>query len=277
MMNDNIKKELFDLKITINKARYNLMFMVILSIINIVFIITNGNAIMPFSCSIATYSTSFAIENSMLPVGLAISTIILAVLLICYYKSKNNVLFLVSPIGIIIVDTLALICIAIFSGSISTFNFPVDLIFHIVSIFYLIKAIKAYKSLGDFNSISDEMVNESKKNAYEHFDEEDDYDCDALEDISEPIGKYIDDGTEPILSAEFNNFKIFVVVRNGKAELVINGYVCDELDVAYLSDYELNAIVNDVSYRFQYTHELNIETSYLYADDKLLDSLRKIL
>ncbi len=272
-MKTDIKKELFDLKITINKARYNLMFIIILTIINIVFIIFKGTTIIPFSCSIATYATAFAMENSLLPVGLTIAALILLPLLICYFKSKDNALFIVAPVGILVVDSLALVIISIISGAIISVSFLFDFIFHIISIFYLIKAGKAYKSLGDFNAIPDEIISETIDDS----DDEDlNYDDDEDVESTEPISEYNDDGTEPLLKGDYKGLHVFAVIRNGTAELVINNYVCDSLEVTYFTEFELKAIVNNINFSFQYNQDHHSETMFLYADDTLLDSVNNL-
>ncbi|MBO5870927.1 MAG: hypothetical protein J6Q89_09280 [Clostridia bacterium] len=272
----DIKKDLLDLKITINRARFNLLFYIVLTIINIIFLLTQGNAIIPFSCSIATYATAFGILNSVVWLGLTISALILLTFATCYVKSKNNVLFLVAPIGIIIVDTLALIIISIITNAIASGNFLFDFIFHVVSIFYLIKAIKAYKMLGDFNTVSDAAVVEAQdvdNDNDEDLEDDETYD----NELAQPIGKYEDDGTEPLLNGKHEGLHVFTVIRNGTAELVVNNYVCDTLEVTYLTEFELKAIVNNISFSFQYSQDTNSEAMFLYADETLLDSINRLI
>jgi len=263
----DINKQLFDLKIAISKARYNLMFIILLTVINILCIIFKGEALIPFSCSIATFGVAFGIENSLLPLGLTISVLILLPLLVCYFLSNKNVLFIVAPVGILVVDTLALIVISVISGAIASANFFIDLIFHVISIFYLIKAIKAHKLLGDFEKVSGGTI--------ASIDEVNNID-NTEEELSEPLGKYEDDGTIPLLKGEHEGLHIFVVIRNSTAELVINNYICDSLEVKYLDEFELKAIVNSISFTFQYTKDTQNETMFLYADEILLDSVTNL-
>ncbi len=266
-MKTDINKQLFDLKITISKARYNLMFIILLTVVNILCIIFKGESLIPFSCSIATFGVAFGIENSLLPLGLIISILILIPLLVCYFLSNKNVLFIVAPVGILVVDTLALIVISIASGAIASANFFIDLIFHIISIFYLIKAIKAHKLLGDFKMVSDGTV--------ASIDEVEDTE-DMEEELSEPLSEYDDDGTMPLLKGKHEGLHVFVVIRNTTAELVINNYICDSLEVKYLDEFELRAIVNSINFTFQYTKDSQNETMFLYADDILLDSVTNL-
>ena len=271
-MKTDINKEILDLKIKINRARFNLLFFIILTIINITFILTKGSPVIPFSCSIATYATAFSVVNSVVWLGLAISAFILGTFAVCYFKSKNNVLFLVAPIGVILVDTLALIIISVITDALASGNFLFDFIFHILSVYYLLKAIKAFNMLGDLNAVPDNIVIESQDN-----DDAQQYESETSDELSDPISKYEDDGTEPLLKGKFNNLKAFAVIRNGIAELVVNDYDCDLLEVTYLSDFELKAIVNDVNFSFHYSKDSQSISMYLYADDNLLDCVNRVI
>ena len=276
-MKTDIKKDILDLKITINRARFNLLFFIVLTVINIMFVITKGDPVIPFSCSIATYATVFGAVNSILWLGLTISAFILITFAVCYFKSKNNVLFLVAPIGVILVDTLALIIISVITNSIASGNFIFDFLFHLISIYYLIKAIKAFNTLGDFKSVSDDTVIKSQDNSENDLYDDASYnETDDDNDLSAPIGKYEDDGIEPLLKGKYENLRVFSVIRNGTAELVVNDYVCDSLEVTYLSEFELKAIVNDVSFSFQYSQDSNSEAMFLYADETLIDSINRL-
>jgi hypothetical protein len=54
---------------------------------------------------------------------------------------------------------------------------------------------------------------------------------------------------------------------------VINGFVCDELDVSYLNEFQLRAFVNDIDFTFDFKETESGKVMYLYADNELLDSL----
>ncbi len=270
-MDNNLKEQILDLKIKFNRARFNLMFMVVLTIINIYLILANGSFQMPFSCSIATFSVAFQMESIAQEgiqgpplLGLILAAILLIALLICYFKSKTNVIFLVATIGIIVIDTFALMIISLFTGAISTISFFLDLVFHLLSVYYLVKGIKAYKQLGTF-----------KESVQTH--ESDNNECDTPNiEYDQPLCKYIDNGAESLLSGSYNGLNVFVVRNCGVSELVVNGYVCDRLESAMLFEYELTAIVNEICFIFQYSKDIESETMFLYADDILLDCKRII-
>ena len=124
---------------------------------------------------------------------------------------------------------------------------------------------------------------ETEKAPIESTEETEDEDCEDSneyedeieneEDLSQPIGKYVDDGTTPLVQGNFEGLNVFAVIRGDKAELVINGFVCDELDVSYLNEFQLRAFVNDIDFTFDFKETESGKVMYLYADNELLDSL----
>ncbi len=148
-MNERMK-----LQITIARARYNIMFMFALSLINILTIVSSNKMLMPFSSSIATYSTIFGIRTSNLTgnvvfrfVGLVIAAIALAFLLFCYLKSKDKDYFLIIAFGFLIADTIGLIGFSAYAGYLYSFYTALDLILHVLTIVYIVRALNAFKAL----------------------------------------------------------------------------------------------------------------------------------
>ncbi len=293
-MNRDIK---LDAKIKINRARYNLLFMVFMSVINIFFITSSGAIVVPYSFAISNYSMVFGIgaanENgneTIRILGLVIACSVLLFISICYILSKNKPAYLVISFALVVADMIALIAISATTETFGQVIVILDLLVHILQIVYIFNAIKAYNRLISIqasvkNNTSDQtpiepidpdiLTPEQEDTANDSFEEEEEEEETAPpsdEELSSPIGEYIDDGTEPCVSGNFKGLNIFVVIRNGIAELIINGYVCDSLDVTYLSEFELRAIVNDIDFIFDYSRSYSGETMYLYADDTLLDS-----
>lgn len=280
-MNQNIKEEVFRLKTKALRARYTLIFMIILSVVNVAVALFNTNEpniLMPFSCSISTYAVAFGIEisahygnSTFLIIGIIVAVLILTILLICYFKSKNNVIFLVASFGIVLVDTLALVILSI--GSIGTFiessNLFTDIVVHVLVLWYIANGIKASKQLGDINNAPNDLIMD------ECGPYKDDDNNDTETEISKPLSQYVDDGIPPLVSGSISGLKVFAVIHNGNAELVVNQQVCDSLNVAYLDEFELRAIVNNIDFNFQYRRSYEGEAMYLYADNQLLDSLNR--
>ncbi len=264
-----------ELSIKISRARYNLMFLLLLSLINAYFVLKSGIPFVPYSCSISTYALMFGVQASAeigidtpQTFGIIIAIVILAIYLLCYFKSKTNGFFMFLAFALTVADIIALIAITLLTNNYTALNIA-DIIIHVFTIFFVYNGVKAHTELIRTKRSSNETKNDTNQEI-ETFDETENTQND------EPIGEYIDDGTPALVSGEHNNLKIFTVIRHGVAELVINGMVCDRLDVVHISDFELWAIVNGIDISFQYKRSYECETMFLYADDLLIDSLNRI-
>lgn len=274
-----------DLKIKINRGRYNLIFIDIMSVVNI-FMITSGSDALPYSSSISNYSVALGVTESLKSgngsyrvLGLIIACAVLMVLMVCYVLSKSKPFYLVISFSILIADTIVLAVLGGVNGSLTSPYVILDLIIHLLAIFYVFSAIRAAKELQSLpaeelpktNAFeSDEQSIEEEEEEEEIYEEQE---SNAQEDLTQPIGKYDDDGTQPLVQGVYEGLNVFAVIRDDTAELVINGYVCDEINVSYESEFQLRAFVNDVDFTFDYKETESGTVMYLYADDVLLDSL----
>lgn len=276
------KNQKIDLKIKINRGRYNLIFMVITSVINIFTISSGSSLTLPYSSSISNYAVAFGTGgNDILRImGLVISCAVLLLILICYLLSKTKPMYLVISTAVIIADTLALLIISISSNTFNNLFVVLDFLIHILVIVYLVIAVKSYSTLlalgSDDDADKEQDIIRNTNSDTEIIDN--DLIDEAEGDISEenedkPIREYEDDSTPPLVCGSINGLNISAVIRGTTAELVINGYVCDELDITYESEYQLRAIVNNIDITFDYKRTYNGDAMYLYADNELLDSL----
>ncbi len=283
-------REKIDLKIKINRGRYNLIFLVITSVINIFTISSGSSLILPYSSSISNYAVAFGIggNDTVRILGLIIACAVLLALMICYLLSKTKPMYLIIALSLVIADTIALFTISLSNGEFGNLFNVLDVLIHITIVIYLVKAIKAYSSL---LSLGGELIEEEEKNEpindnsqpcnqdyshneeYEEEEEEKEDSDESEQPENKPIRKYIEKDCPPLVSGNTNGLQIFAIIFEGTAELVINGYVCDELDVTYLSEFQLRAIVNNIDIIFDYRRSYDGETMFLYADDELLDSL----
>lgn len=286
----------FNLKIKINRARYNLLFLTIMSIINIFLIITESTMRMPYSSAISRYAVEIGIAASkesggnMQIFGLIVGCAILFLFSVCYILSKNKPKYFIISLSLLIADTAALLVIALSAGAIADLYVILDIFIHILSIVYTVNAIKAVSELMRMPAEDTEITKETTNNSdIDHSMQEDDFTNEEAEslidannvveddtDYSKPIGEYDDQGAEHLVSAVYSGLEIFTVIEYASAKLIINGYVCDELDITYLNEFQLRAIVNDIDFRFEYIKTFKGETMYLYANDDLLDSLGRM-
>jgi hypothetical protein len=273
------------LKITVNRGRYNLIFLVLTSVINIFTISSGSSLVLPYSSSISNYAVVFGCtgDKGLHIVGLMIACAVLMLFLICYLLSKTKPQYLIIAFTLVIADTLALLAISLYENSISNLFTILDVFIHILITVYLLKAIKAYAALlkngADLSSDTEEDdkteqdSNKSYTDASNDEDEDDVYQEIDEEEFNKPIREYTVSDTDPLVSGTYNGLRIFATIENGIAQLVINGMVCDELDVTYTSEFQLRAIVNNIDIIFDYRRSYDGETMFLYADNELLDSL----
>ena len=284
----------FNLKIRINRARYNLLFLTIMSVINIFLIITESTMRMPYSSAISRYAVEIGVAASkesgegMQIFGLIVGCAVLFLLSVCYILSKNKPKYFVIALSLLVADTAALIIIALSTGAIADLYIILDIFIHILSIVYTVNAIKAVGELMHMPAEDIENADKSAEmtdddNSIENDENSDEIDASEYEDsdiddtdYSKPIGEYNDQGAEHLVSAVYSGLEIFSVIEGASAKLIINGYVCDELDITYLNEFQLRAIVNDIDFRFEYIKTFKGETMYLYANDDLLDSLGRM-
>lgn len=266
------KDERLNCIIQINRARYTILFMVILSLVNIYTAFSNPEINMPFSSAISTYAVNLGIKSNSTPLlilCIAISVIIISALFLCYLKSKKNPAFFVFSFCLIIVDALSLLIMRI--TSINAFVI-IDLVIHLMTIFYLMRAVTASKRIKEIDLNPPAKTTDSKIEE-ETYNDLDDESIEDNADLTQPISEYIDNGTPHLVSGSYNGLNIFVVIKNSVAELIINNRVCDRLNVAGIDEFELRVIVNEIDIIFDYKRSYNGETMYLYADNELLDSL----
>ena len=284
-MDDNIRNEIYNQKTRALRARATLIFMIILSAINVfITFASSGNSdlIMPFSCAISTYAAAFGSvlyeTNGNIVfyiVGIIIAVLIIAFLIVCYFKSKNKVVYLVSALAAIIVDTIALIALS-FSGNaiadiIDISNVFTNIIIHFLIIWYLVVGIKAYRMLGDLNNISDELVYE-KCNPYE---ESEDVEIEKVDILTENNEDDQLNELEPLLTGTKDNHNIIVAVHGDNVELIVDDEVYDSVNFAYNPEFKLSCAVDEIDISFQYNRSYASETAYLYAGNELLDSYFK--
>lgn len=286
----NMNDEKFNLKIKINRARYNLLFIVLMSVINIFFITSSDTILLPYSSAISNYSVVFGVSasresgnDSLRIMGLIIACIVLFIISVCYILSKHKPLYLVISFAIIIADTLALVIISAVSATISSFFVILDILVHILAVYYIFAGIKAFSKFQSLNQNETDDVDKptgAVSNTYDYEEPEEDEDNSDKDndeetdsdDLNEPICEYVSDGNEPLVSGTVNSLNVFVVFSDSQAKMVINGYVCDEMDIESIDEFQLRAIVNNIDFIFEYKRSYNGEAMYLYADDNLLDS-----
>lgn len=288
--------ERHQLKLKIARARSNLMFMILLSVYNIFATAFNGSFYMPFSATAVTAVTGEAKylsdetgNSAFLTIGIVIACAILVLYALTYFFSKKSSKWLLTALILFGADCLVLLFYVILTGIDGWF---IDILLHALLVYFLIAGVKAFidfDKLPAFDEASDPIAPPSEANFGSEekkpdYDEEEDTGEDEADEelssvseddaLSEPICKY-DGESEPLLKGSKDGLECFAVKNGDDAELVINGYVCDRLDVVNRPHYKLCAEVNGINFSFEFTRTPCREAMFLYADSELLDSLLK--
>ncbi len=271
-----------DLKIKISRARANLMFFTLLTLFNAVTLILGEVYYIPYQSSAVLFTlanTMYTGSAFVINAGRVIAVAICGMYLAFYFLSKKSSRWLLGAGVAVAVDCLFLLMMVLMSG---ITEFFLDLIMHGLLVFYLIVGIKAFV---DFERLpaydgADEMVqndNDFAEEGSEDYDLEEygaeEGEDESVQDPDEPLGKY-DGHAEPLLKGSYEGLEIFAVCERNIAELVINGYVCDRMNVKRLKEYKLRAIVNGVDVTFEYTDVYGRISMFLHANSTLLDSIR---
>ncbi|PKM63363.1 MAG: hypothetical protein CVU97_00035 [Firmicutes bacterium HGW-Firmicutes-21] len=123
------------------KARNNLLVMTILTVVNMVLMLTNLSINFSFSASTPQIVLAFSIfvfENLL--GGIIISVIIIGLFLLCWHMSKKNNGWLIAALVLFSIDTLILL---LFALDIADTSFLFEIAFHAWVLYYLITGVKA--------------------------------------------------------------------------------------------------------------------------------------
>jgi len=161
MTNELIKQERARLEGKYRTSRYNLLLVIIFTVVNIVLLVTQSNRYFLFSATVpyfiadigmvfgGMYPEEFYFETGVQPLFdttgfvflLSVAIVILAFYLLCFMMSKNKkVGWLIAALVFFSVDTAALLFLYGFEGII-------DIAFHGWVIFDLASGIKAHSDL----------------------------------------------------------------------------------------------------------------------------------
>lgn len=144
-------------------GRYNLLVVILFTLINLILALTGGESYFVFSASIPYFLVINAMylcgrmpadwydypkeeyifeDISTLIVAAVIAVLILAVFFVLYLMSKKHVGFLIASLVLFAIDTIAMFLLFGFSV-----DMLVDIVFHVIVLGYLISAILAVYKL----------------------------------------------------------------------------------------------------------------------------------
>lgn len=126
----------------VSGSRKNLLMMIILTVVNLVLLALDSNAMMLFSATVPYYSVAIAMAmgiKELFIVAMIISVIIMILYLLCWKFSEKHYGWMIAALVFFTIDTLCLIGLYIALGEVSGI---LDFIIHIEVIYYIIIGIK---------------------------------------------------------------------------------------------------------------------------------------
>lgn len=220
-------------------ARADLIGMTLLTLANIVLMFFGSETMMLFSATIPYISVGMGYwegDQEMLIFGIVIAAISLGLYLLCWFMSKKKYQWFIVATVLFALDTAAMIYLYASSGEIESGIF--DMVIHALVLYYLVVGIITGKKLKEIeaNGIGEGIAEESYIGS------------DANLDIN---------GNTPYIRRADTEVKFRVLVEaehNGQHicyrrvkrinELVINGYVYDDIEMLIETPHELTATLN---------------------------------
>ena len=216
-------------------SRYNLLLMLGFTILNIVLLYFDAGVMMLFSATVPYYSMVFAMMSetgAQLTAFLTISLVPIIVYLICFIFSKKHYAFMIVALVFFSLDTLALVALFAIAFDVSGI---LDLAVHIWVLYYLITGITngyKLKKLPDDPEIEQQSLDPELLPKVQAGD-------------STPT-RMADTEVKARILLETDAVGKHIVYRRVKRinELVINGYIYDELEAIVESAHRLVATVD---------------------------------
>ncbi len=236
-----------------NVARSNLLLMIILTAVNILLFALDANVMLLFSATVPYIVSGFAIATeipSLIAVGIGIAVVILLVYLLCWFFSKKHFGWMVTALILFIIDSIAMV---LFYWYIEDFSGVLDILMHIYVLYFLI--------MGVVNGIKTRNITPEEELAYEAA-------LSGIEDPNNPNSAgsnsnplYAVDQTvkaRVFIEGEFIGHHIAYRRVKHTNQLVIDGYVYDEIEMLIEYSHNLCAVIDG------HTIESGLSASLMY-------------
>ncbi len=221
-----------------SNARADLLVMIVLTVANIILMFVGSDTMMLFSAMIPYMSVASGYFYNGGIVYYAFAAVFIALYVLCWFMSKKKYQWLIVATVLFSLDTLYLVDICITTGDFASSS--IDFIIHALVLYYLIAGIITGKKLKEIEEnadglgegISDEVYTQNNVNVH-----------------SEGNTIYIRRADAEVKSrtlaeVEYNGH--YICYRRVKRinELVIDGYVYDEIEMLIETPHELTAVIN---------------------------------
>ena len=230
-----------------SSARADLLIMIVLTVVNIVLMFFGSESMMLFSATIPYFAVGAGYwegDQKVMIFGIVIAVISIALYLLCWLLSKKRYQWLIVATVLFTLDTTAMIYLYASSGEIGSGIF--DIVIHALVLYYLVvgiitgkklKALKENNSLGEGIAETENSLHiDNNENEVSFDNENSSYKRRAETDIKFRV----------LAEATYNGHSIVYrrVKRNN--ELVIDGYIYDEIEMLVETPHVLSAKIDSV-------------------------------
>lgn len=239
-----------------NSARTNLLIMLGLTIINIVLLFTKSDVMLLFSATIPYLATAFGIgiaERGFSEISVALfgaSGILIILYLLCWIFSKKHYGWMIVALALFVLDTATLILFYLYIGD---FSGILDLVIHIAVLFYLISGVVSGNKLKNLHPeffVPQYNVQTQSQASPGSFVSEN-TESDNVIYANSPIIRHADLSVKYriLIEANYNGHQVCYRRVKRVNELVIDGYVYDEVEMLVEGAHSLNARIDNQNYQ----------------------------
>lgn len=228
-----------------SSARADLLIMIVLTVVNIVLMFFGSESMMLFSATIPYFAVGAGYwegDQEVMIFGIVIAVISIALYLLCWLLSKKRYQWLIVATVLFTLDTAAMIYLYASSGEIGSGIF--DIVIHALVLYYLVvgiitgkklKALKENYNLGEgIEEAESSLLTDSDGNVVVANNENSTYKRRAETDVKFRI----------LAKAEYNGHSIIFRRVKRINELIIDGYVYDEIEMLVETPHILSAKIN---------------------------------
>lgn len=213
-----------------NSARGNLLLMLVFTVINIILLVINTDVMFLFAASVPYYSMVFGlIEEVLLMPAIMVTVISVAIYLLCWIFSKKHVGWMIAALVLFVLDTLFGAGLFFLLEDVSG---VLDILIHIWVLYYLIVGVKYGIKL---IKMPEDVLPEEQEITSENS---------VLENTVYKRMADLNVKSRILLETEALNHKITYRRVKRINELVIDGYVYDDVEMLMETAHILTAVID---------------------------------
>lgn len=220
-------------------ARADLLIMTVLTVVNIALLFTGSETIMLFSAIVPYFAVASAyVYNGSYIFGFGIAILLIGLYFLCWFMSKKNYQWLIVATVLFTLDTLYMIPFYDFSTDLA--SSLIDIIIHGVVLYYLVVGFNTGKKLKELEAKEGVLGEGIAEDGYTSYENNIDQNGNSLYiRIADFDVKF-----RVLAEADYNGHRICYRRVKKVNELVIDGYVFDEIEMLAETPHELTAIIN---------------------------------